>query len=72
MIYVTLISFADLSIVGFAFSTGYTGVIMASKSSNKSFRGCSGFVDDMIVHSYSRHIWDVPACWYMEERLWKV
>lgn len=72
IIYVALIHFADLSIVGFAFSTGYTGVIMDSKSSNKFFRKCSGFIDDMIVHSYSRHIWDVPACWYMEERLWKV
>lgn len=72
ILYVALIYLSDLSIVGFAFSTGYTGVIMDSKSPNKSFRKCSGFVDDIIVHSYSRHIWDVPACWYMEGRLWKV
>ncbi|KAG8156273.1 hypothetical protein KVR01_013852 [Diaporthe batatas] len=42
-----------LAIIGFIFSTGYSGVIMN-------------------MHSYSRHIWDVPVCWFMQERLSKL
>ncbi|KAI5857354.1 hypothetical protein GGS23DRAFT_345533 [Durotheca rogersii] len=30
----------------------------------------SGLV--MAVHGYSRHSWDMPACWYIEDYIWKM